>query len=136
MKACPCLLMACRCMCREQQCWITQRMERSQAMQPPACLALLRQLVEADAFERFLALKFPGTKVCQNFKLAIGDRPGVFWRPRRCLELISGLCWGITALACTSVGMTRDMIAMPSAISQGSLPQACQQDLSLTKCGT
>lgn len=38
-------------------------MERGRTMDGPARVALLKQLVEAEAFEQFLAAKFPGTKV-------------------------------------------------------------------------
>ncbi|KAK9809577.1 hypothetical protein WJX73_003787 [Symbiochloris irregularis] len=47
---------------REQQGWMVQRMERNREMKPATRIDLLKQLVEADAFERFLASKFPGTK--------------------------------------------------------------------------
>lgn len=50
---------------RQEQHWIAQRMETQRDLEPQARLALLKELVEADAFERFLALKFPGTKVLQ-----------------------------------------------------------------------
>lgn len=56
-------------MCRQQQQWVVQHMEGRQALPPPARLALLQQLVATDAFERFLALKFPGTKVTAGNRL-------------------------------------------------------------------
>ena len=42
---------------------MSQRMENRPAMAAAARVALLQELVQTDAFERFLALRFPGTKV-------------------------------------------------------------------------
>ena len=64
----PCLL--CNAMvtmrrfkCSEQKDWLIERMENRQQASEQQRLAILRGLIDADAFERFLAAKFPASKV-------------------------------------------------------------------------
>ena len=54
-----CLIMA----CSQKKQWLIQRMENRQPATKQQQLAILRGLVDADAFERFLASKFPASKV-------------------------------------------------------------------------
>ena len=51
-------------LCSEKKQWLVQRMENRQKATKQEQLAILRGLVDADAFERFLASKFPASKVC------------------------------------------------------------------------
>ena len=53
------------CGCSEKKRWLVQRMENRQPATKNEQLGILRGLVDADAFERFLASKFPASKVIQ-----------------------------------------------------------------------
>ena len=50
-------------LCSEKKQWLVQKMENRQPSMRQQQLAILRGLVDADAFERFLASKFPASKV-------------------------------------------------------------------------
>ena len=50
-------------LCSEKKQWLVQKMENRQSSTRQQQLAILRGLVDADAFERFLASKFPASKV-------------------------------------------------------------------------
>lgn len=52
-----------RLKCSEQKDWLIERMENRQQASEQQRLAILRGLIDADAFERFLAAKFPASKV-------------------------------------------------------------------------
>ena len=49
--------------CSAKKQWLVQRMEDQQQATKQQQLGILRGLVDADAFERFLASKFPASKV-------------------------------------------------------------------------
>ena len=51
------------CVCSAKKQWLVQRMENRQQATKQQQLDILRGLVDADAFERFLASKFPASKV-------------------------------------------------------------------------
>ena len=48
---------------RRQQQWLASKLEARQPPPASQCLRILRMLVHADAFERFLAERFPNSKV-------------------------------------------------------------------------
>lgn len=51
------------CVCSAKKQWLVQRMEDRQQPTRQQQLAILRGLIDADAFEKFLASKFPASKV-------------------------------------------------------------------------
>ena len=51
------------CVCSAKKQWLVQRMENRQQATKQQQLGILRGLVDADAFESFLASKFPASKV-------------------------------------------------------------------------
>ena len=58
-------------LCSEKKQWLVQRMENRQKATKQEQLAILRGLVDADAIERFLASKFPASKVCTTYTASI-----------------------------------------------------------------
>lgn len=49
---------------RKQQEWLAEKVELRQPLPAAQCLRILRILARADALERFLAYRFPNSKVC------------------------------------------------------------------------
>ena len=58
-------------LCSEKKQWLVQRMENRQKATKQEQLAILRGLVDADAFESFLASKFPASKVCTTYTASV-----------------------------------------------------------------
>lgn len=54
---------------REEQQWLAQKVERKEPLGEAQRFRILQTLVHADAFERFLALHFPNSKVCAKVLL-------------------------------------------------------------------
>lgn len=55
-------------MFREEQRWIANKMEQRQSVPEQDQQQILNDLVVSDAFERFLATKFPNNKVSCLFE--------------------------------------------------------------------
>ena len=64
------------CGCSDKKRWLVQKMENRQPATETQQLSILRGLVDADAFERFLASKFPASKV----------NPDNYITAKQCLE--------------------------------------------------